>query len=117
MTKRHLLIITDSQKDKKRFFSSPYGLKPEATKITSASSLNFISCSGFKSIVIDSRGLYQCLKKISLGIRDSEDTEALWRILSEKKPVPVYFLVDRKSPPTREMISLGISYIDQKPQY
>ncbi|MGM0598613.1 MAG: triose-phosphate isomerase [Candidatus Rifleibacteriota bacterium] len=111
MTKRQLLIITDSHKDRSRFFASPFGLNPEITKITGASSLNYISFSGFKSIVIDSPGLYQCLKKISLGIRDSADTEALWRILSKKSPAPVFFLVDRKSPPTREMTNLDIAYI------
>lgn len=106
-----VLIITDAKEMNSKFFAAPFSLSPERVRVTGLASLNFMGFSNFSAVVIDSPTLYKDLKKTSFGIRDSAETEALWRIFCGDLDLPVHVLIDRKASPTKEMRELGISYL------
>jgi hypothetical protein len=111
MTRKTLLVITDAQKATSKFYEPPYSLSPDKVRVTGPASLNYIGFTNISAIVIDSPGLYKDLKKISLGIRDSVEAEALWGVFAGETNIPVHILVDQKASPSREMRELGIDYI------
>lgn len=111
MTEKKVLIITDIAKDCGRFFKPPFSLAPELVLVTGAASLQYLGFTGFATVIIDSPRLHKELGKISLGIRDSIETEALWQIFCGACAAEVYILIGQKAAATKTMRELGISYL------
>lgn len=111
MTEKKVLIITDSGKAGAKFFAAPFALSPEKVTVTGVASLNYIGFTGYAAVIIDCPALINDLTKISLGIRDSIETEALWRIFCGETGVEVFILVEQKAAPSKTMRELGIDYL------
>jgi hypothetical protein len=111
MTDKKVLIITESGKSGSRFFEPPFDLAPDRVTVTGPESLNFLGLKRFCAIVLDSPALHRHLTKISLGIRDDAETEALWRIFCGESGAQVYILVEQKAAPSQTMRDLGIAYV------
>lgn len=111
MANKKILIITDNNRASSKFFEAPFLFSPEQVTVTGVASLNYIGFQNFNGIIIDCPALINDLTKISLGIRDSAETEALWRIFCGETGIEVFILVEQKTSPGKTMRELGISYI------
>ncbi len=111
MTAKKILIITDKSRAAGQFASPPFSLPIEKFTATGPASLNYMGLQQFAAVVIDCGSLHPHLTKISLGIRDTTETEALWHVFCGSSGARVFILVDRKSAPGKEMRELGIDYI------
>ncbi|PKL44714.1 MAG: hypothetical protein CVV41_04940 [Candidatus Riflebacteria bacterium HGW-Riflebacteria-1] len=105
---QQILIISDNRKDLQKRLSAA---ALEKCHLTGLDSLRYISFTNLGAVVIDSHSIDKTLRKISLGIRDDDASDALWQLLSQPKSARVYFLVDKMQKPGSDMISLGIDYI------
>jgi hypothetical protein len=83
----------------------------ESITLTSPDSLSYIGLANYRCVVIDSESLKNSLRKVSMGIRDDSACQALWYLLSESGNPEVFFLVEKKQKPDRDMTSLGVKFI------
>ncbi len=111
MTDKKLLIITETGKSGSVFFEPPFSLSPERVTVTGPESLHYLGLQRFFAIILDSPALHRHLSKISLGIRDDAETEALWRIFCGESGADVFMLVEQKASPSQAMRDLGINYV------
>lgn len=108
MNNRHLLIITS---DRNKLMSSISALSEANITITGLDSLNYIGSAMYKKIIIDCVSISSSLKKVSLGIRDNNETRALWDLLANVNGPEIYFLIEKIERPSSEMLQMGIQYI------
>lgn len=108
MNSMQILIITSNRSE---LLAAMPGITPENSVITSLDSLNYIGFSHYKKIVIDCASVSDSLKKVSLGIRDDQSTQALWQLLASSNGPEVYLLIEKMERPGNEMKQLGIQYI------
>lgn len=108
MSNNQVLIITDNRSS---FYAEPYSLSPEKCRITGLDSIRYLGFSGVNAVVIDCASISGVLKKVSLGIRDNAETQALWELLAMQGGPRVYLLVEKMQKPGNEMMQMGIEYI------
>jgi len=105
-----ILIITDKKNRTEKFSLSPYDLPIENFFATGLDSLEYIGLHGYSSVVIDFE-VANLLRKIALGISDDTLSEAMWALLAPDTTTKVYVLTDKISPPTRDMVALGLEFV------
>lgn len=108
MSRNQILVITD---DRKALQERLPAVALEKCRITGIESLRFIGFADLSAVVIDSKSIDKTLRKVSLGIRDDDASDALWQLLAQPKGVRVYFLVEKMIRPGSDMIALGIDYL------
>lgn len=108
MNNKQVLIISDNPG---RFYVEPLALSPERCRATRLDSIQYLGFSGLQTVIIDCESISQALKKVSLGIRDTAETQSLWELLSGNHGPKVYLLVEKMAQASSEMQQLGVEYI------
>lgn len=108
MSRNQILVITD---DRKALQERLPAVALEKCRITGIESLRFIGFADLSAVVIDSKSIDKTLRKVSLGIRDDDASDALWQLLAQPKSARVFFLVDKMTRPGSDMLALGIDYL------
>ncbi|HEY9070465.1 MAG TPA: triose-phosphate isomerase [Candidatus Ozemobacteraceae bacterium] len=109
MTARPLLIVSETLKAPD-LLQAPFGLQPEEFMLARLESLAFIGFSRFAAIVIHDPPA-DLFRRLSLGLRDRPDAEALWTVISQARPIPVHVLVEKIGRPPAELADLGIGLV------
>lgn len=109
MTARPLLIASETLKATD-LISPPFGLQPEEFVLIRLDSLAVLGFSRFAAIVIHEPPV-DLFRRLSLGLRDRSDAEALWTVISRVHSVPVFVLVSKIERPPTELSDLGIGCI------
>lgn len=109
MTARPLLIASETLKATD-LLSPPFGLQPEEFVLIRLDSLAVLGFSRFAAIVIHEPPA-DLFRRLSLGLRDRPDAEALWSVISQARSVPVHVLVNKLERPPAELSDLGIGCI------
>ena len=109
MTARPLLIASETLKATD-LIQPPFGLQPEEFVLTCLDSLSVLGFSRFAAIVIHEPPA-DLFRRLSLGLRDRPDAEALWTVISQIRSVPVFVLVSKIERPPTELSDLGIDCI------
>ncbi|MBU1109650.1 MAG: hypothetical protein KKB51_23420 [Candidatus Riflebacteria bacterium] len=108
MSSNQILIISD---DRSGLQSRLSIAALEKCRMTGLESLRYISFSNLCAVVIDAKSIDNTLRKVSLGIRDDDASDALWQLLSHPTDTRIYFLIDKMQKPGSDMLQLGIGYI------
>ncbi len=108
MSRNQILIISDDRKVLQERLPAE---TLEKCRITGIESLRYLGFANLLAVVIDSRSIDKTMRKVSLGIRDDDASDALWQLLAQPAGKRVYFLVDKPVRPGNEMIALGIDYL------
>ncbi|HNW33998.1 MAG TPA: triose-phosphate isomerase [Candidatus Ozemobacteraceae bacterium] len=88
----------------------PFAMQPEEFVLTRLESLSVLGFSRFSAIVIHEPPL-DLFRRLSLGLRDRPDAEALWTVISQARSTPVFLLVSKIERPPTELSELGIDCI------
>lgn len=108
MSRNQILVITDDRKALQERMSTA---ALEKCRITGIESLRYIGFADLSAVVIDSKSIDKTLRKVSLGIRDDDASDALWQLLAQPKSARVFFLVEKMTRPGSDMLALGIDYL------
>ena len=108
MSNNQILIISDDRIDLQNRLSVA---ALEKCRLTGLESLRYLSLAKLGSVVIDASSIDKTLRKVSLGIRDDDASDALWQLLSQPAGTRIYFLIDKMQKPGNDMLQLGIDYI------
>jgi len=108
MSNKHVLIITDNPAGLQ---AEPLVLSSEKCRVTRLDSIKYLGFSGVQHVVIDCASIGIALKKVSLGIRDDDETRSLWGLLASTNGPKVHLLVEKMSKASSEMQQLGVAYI------
>ncbi|HOT27907.1 MAG TPA: triose-phosphate isomerase [Candidatus Ozemobacteraceae bacterium] len=106
MTAHPLLIASETLKTAD-LIAPPFGLQPEEFVLTRLESLAVLGFSRFSAVVVHEPPA-DLFRRLSLGLRDSPDAEALWTLISQARSVPVFVLSASIERPPRELSDLGI---------
>jgi len=106
MKARPLLIASETLKAAD-LVAPPFGLEPEEFMLTRLESLNVMGFARFAAVVIHEPPA-DLFRRLSLGLRDRPDAEALWSLISQARSVPVYVLSAKIERPPTELSDLGI---------
>lgn len=106
MTARPLLIASETLKTTD-LIAPPFGLEPEEFVLTRLESLTVMGFARFAAVVIHEPPV-DLFRRLSLGLRDRPDAEALWSLISQVRSVPVFVLSERIERPPTELSDLGI---------
>lgn len=103
----HLLLIASETLKTADLIAPPFGLQPEAFMLTKLESLSVLGFSRFSAVVIHEPPV-DLFRRLSLGLRDRPDAEALWTLISQVRSVPVFVLSATVERPPKELSDLGI---------
>jgi len=108
MSKNQILVITD---DRKALQERLPAATCDKCQITGLESLRYLGFASLSVVIIDSKSIDKTLRKVSLGIRDDDASDALWQLIAQPKGARVFFLVDKMTRPGSDMLALGIDYL------
>ncbi|NLF96756.1 MAG: hypothetical protein GX569_08475 [Candidatus Riflebacteria bacterium] len=108
MSRNQILVITDDRKALQERLTSA---ALEKCRLTGLESLRYLGFANLSAVIIDAKSIDRTLRKVSLGIRDDDASDALWQLLAQPKGARVFFLVDKMTRPGSDMLALGIDYL------
>lgn len=111
MGKNQILIISENRRELQERLSMT---ALEKCRLTGLDSLRYLSFNNLCAVIIDSRSIDKTLRKVSLGIRDDNASDALWQLLSYPNSAQVFFLMEQLQKPGKDMLALGIDYISHE---